>query len=98
MEILDVLDRKLSEIKNADFYLEVGFEQEEMITVMSKTNLRALKLKVRFPEDFKSSKNKQECFERVKESSDIYRVLEYFFVCNNVAKASIVQVFPRIMQ
>lgn len=98
MEILDVLDKKLSEIQSADFYLEVGFEQDEMIAVMNKTNLRALKLMRKFPEDFKSSRDKQECFERVKETSDIYRVLEYFFVCNNVAKASIVQVFPRIIQ
>lgn len=98
MDILDVLDKKLSEIKNADFYLEVGFEQDEMVTVMNANNLRALKLKVKFPEDFKCSRDKQECFEKVKETSNVYRVLEYFFVCNNVARASIVQVFPRIIQ
>lgn len=98
MEILAILTSKLDEIKKSSCYLEVDFKSHEITVIGDITNLRALKLVNKFPVDFKKSNNVQNCYDNIKLTEDIYRVLEYFFICNNVVKSPIVQVFPRILQ
>lgn len=65
--IIRVLEKKLDEILQVDNFMEIKFSADEIMIVNNLTELRALKLFVKFPDDLKVSRNKIDCFRQIKE-------------------------------
>lgn len=91
--IEDILKRKREEIIACNGERDASFSKDDIDALRNMNDLRVMKIKYPFPEDFKFSDTKEESRLAVLQDDSIYRILEYCVIAQPVLQDTISQVF-----
>lgn len=98
MNIINVLEEKLKELRFRGDPLLVSFLPEEITVLSDESQLISLKLQINFPEEFDQSKDLFDCSCRLLKNPNcsLYQVLEFCMLKNRAIEDAVVTVFSQL--
>lgn len=97
MRIEQILEEKKRELIECGNPLKVQFSLDDINVLADMNELRRLKLKLKFPENFERSTDLFACTRHIIDGDSEYRVLEFCVLKNKVLQLPVSQVFSKIL-